>query len=100
MHTSSLISGARFEAARQVVGAPDRTARPHGHSFRVIARADAQYPGHERLQAALDAAVAPLDYADLNRQLAQCDDLALAAHLRAALPCPAALSLQSSRSAA
>lgn len=96
MHTSSLIAGARFEAARQVGGASDLTARPHGHSFRVIARADAQYPAHERLQAALDAAVAPLDYADLNRQLSQCDDLALAAHLAAALPCPAALSLQSS----
>ncbi|OBU88324.1 6-pyruvoyl trahydropterin synthase family protein [Chromobacterium subtsugae] len=95
MHACYMMAGAGFEAARQLHAAPGREARPHGHSFRLGVRAEAQYTDQTTLQAAVEAAAAALDYADLNTALAACDDLALARHLADALPHPAAIRLQS-----
>ena len=96
MNTSCPIAGARFEAARQVSGAIDQTARLHGHSFRVTARADAPNLGDEQLHEALLNIVKPLDYSNLNHELVQCDDISLATHLSASIPHPVILNLQSS----
>ncbi|MBA4707223.1 6-carboxytetrahydropterin synthase [Aquitalea magnusonii] len=95
MHASCLLAGGRFEAARRVPGDEDRLNGLHGHSFRALARADVTHIEQNELHSALARVLAPLDYADLNQQLAQCDDLSLAQHIKDALPCPAALLLQS-----
>ncbi|AUH50039.1 6-pyruvoyl tetrahydrobiopterin synthase [Chromobacterium sp. ATCC 53434] len=94
MHACYLIAGAGFEAARRLPADPGKAARPHGHSFRVTVRSEAQGLDQAALQAAVQAAAAPLDYADLNAVLPACDDLALARHIAGALPRPAAVMLQ------
>ena len=95
MHASCLLAGGRFEAARRVAGDEHRLNGLHGHSFRVLARADVTHIEQAELHTALAQVLAPLDYADLNQQLPQCDDLSLARHIKDALNCPAALLLQS-----
>jgi 6-pyruvoyltetrahydropterin/6-carboxytetrahydropterin synthase len=95
MHASCLLAGGRFEAARRVAGDEHRLHGLHGHSFRVMARADVTHIEQAELQTALAQVLAPLDYADLNQQLPQCDDLSLAQHIKDALNCPSALLLQS-----
>lgn len=94
MHACYLIAGAGFEAARQLPADHGKASRPHGHSFRVTVRSEAQYIDAASLESALHAAVAPLDYSDLNALLAASDDLALARHIANALPQPAAIKLQ------
>ncbi|MBX9269321.1 6-pyruvoyl trahydropterin synthase family protein [Chromobacterium violaceum] len=94
MHACYLIAGAGFEAARRLPADHGKAARPHGHSFRLSAHSEVQYADQATLQAAVQAAVAPLDYADLNAALAACDDLSLARHVADALPHPAAIQLR------
>ncbi len=94
MHASCLLSAAGFEAARALPGQGKRAA-VHGHSFRVLARADVTHIDGKNLHDALQHIVAPLDYSDLNRLLPATDDLSVARHIANALPSPAALQLQS-----
>lgn len=84
-----------FEAARRVSILPDghRSGRLHGHSFLadvrcVLPKEWADFPGAEvdALRQALAAAVAPLDYTDLNARLAVPTDENLARWVRARLP--------------
>ena len=95
MHASCILAGGRFEAARRVAGDDSQLNGLHGHSFRVLARADVTHIEQSELHAALAQVLAPLNYADLNQHLAHCDDLSLAQHIKDALPSPAALLLQS-----
>lgn len=95
MHASCLLAGGRFEAARRVAGDDSRLTGLHGHSFRVLARADVTHIEKAELQTTLAQVLAALDYGDLNQQLPHCDDLSLAQHIKDALSCPAALLLQS-----
>ncbi len=90
-------AGAAFEAARHVDSLPEghRSRRLHGHSFLASVRcappaAWADFPGGEveRLRAALQAAIAQLDYRLLNEQVAQPTDDNLARWLRAQLDVP------------
>jgi len=86
-----------FEAARRVTLLPEghRARRLHGHSFLAEVRARLPqgwggFPGGEvdALSARLAGAVAPLDYHELNRELAQPTDENLARWLRARLDVP------------
>ncbi|KMJ54082.1 6-pyruvoyl tetrahydrobiopterin synthase [Vogesella sp. EB] len=87
MNSSHILAGASFEAARNLAGIGE-----HGHSFRVLARADA-HPGSEAaLHAELAAAVAPFHYAHVNATLADGSDLSIARYL--ASQCGQAVSLQ------
>jgi 6-pyruvoyltetrahydropterin/6-carboxytetrahydropterin synthase len=96
MHTTFLLAGARFEAARRMPGAADaRFARPHGHSFRTLARADSTHTDAATLEAALAAAIAPLDYAQINDTLADSSDLGIAGYLADSISSPVTLTLQS-----
>lgn len=80
--TLSTLATARFEAARRLPASPDpRSQGLHGHGFRVCA--SSPQPG---LAEALAAAVAPLDYTDLNTRFARPDDRTLAEALLRALP--------------
>ena len=81
-----------FEAARQLAHAADCRARLHGHSFRVEAASGTLDTVH--LAHALQAAVSPLNYTDLNRLITEPDDLSLAQHLHQATQ-GAAIRLQS-----
>ena len=90
-------ASAGFESARRVDALPDghRSRRLHGHSFLAEVRARLPeawggFPGGEvdALAAALAAAVAPLDYNELNRTLHTPTDENLARWLRARLPVP------------
>lgn len=97
MHTTFLLAAAGFEAARRIPGAADpRLARPHGHSFRALARADLTHTDAATLEAALAGAVAPLDYAQINDTLAEPDDLGIARYLADSISSPVSLALQSS----
>jgi 6-pyruvoyltetrahydropterin/6-carboxytetrahydropterin synthase len=99
MHTTFLLATAAFEAARRVPGADDpRLARPHGHSFQALARADITHTDSATLEAALAAAIAPLDYAQINDTLAEADDLGIARYLADSIASPVSLRLQSSPS--
>jgi len=91
------VAAAPFEAARRIGGLPAGHRRHglHGHSFRARVRAElpagwAPFAGGETqaLQHALGAAVAPLDYADLNAQLTAPTDENLARWVRARLDLP------------
>ncbi|MEN9313653.1 MAG: hypothetical protein RIS35_46 [Pseudomonadota bacterium] len=93
LHTAA----AGFESACSVSLLPDghRAGRLHGHSYLAEIRADlpqgwASFPGAEAsdLAARLEAAVAPLDYNLLNRELEQPTDENLARWLRARLDVP------------
>jgi 6-pyruvoyltetrahydropterin/6-carboxytetrahydropterin synthase len=107
MKVKTLITAcAGFEAARQVDGlAPGhRSGRLHGHSFIATVRCAppagwAHFPGGEvdRLRAALELAVAPLDYRLLNEQVQQPTDESLARWVRQQINLPgiAQLGLQS-----
>jgi 6-pyruvoyltetrahydropterin/6-carboxytetrahydropterin synthase len=53
MHASCLLAGGRFEAARRVAGDEHRLHGLHGHSFRVLARADVTHIEQAELQTAL-----------------------------------------------
>jgi 6-pyruvoyltetrahydropterin/6-carboxytetrahydropterin synthase len=86
-----------FEAARRLSLAPEthRSRRLHGHSFLAKIRvagnsAWANFPGDEvvALRRHLVQAVAPLDYADLNRTLDQPTDENLARWVRERLNLP------------
>lgn len=90
-------ASAGFESARRVALLPDghRSRRLHGHSFLAEIRARlpagwASFPGAEvdELAARLEAAVAPLDYNELNRELEHPTDENLARWLRARLDVP------------
>lgn len=94
---------AAFEAARRLEGlvAGHRAGRLHGHGFlaRVqcrLAPGWADFPGSEvpQLQQRLGAAVAPLDYACLNEQMALPSDANLARWLQERLAGPALTELQ------
>jgi len=99
MHTTFLLAARGFEAARRVPGADDAfLARQHGHSFRALARADLTHTDAATLEAALAAAIAPLDYAQINDTLADPDDLGIARYLADSIASPVSLSLQSSAS--
>ncbi|MBI4693658.1 MAG: 6-carboxytetrahydropterin synthase [Gammaproteobacteria bacterium] len=94
------LAAARFEAARTLPG-----IGRHGHGFSVQAaaippRAEVRFPGGElgALEAALAAAVAPLDYTDLNRRLDLPDDAALATWIAGQLPDRSEVLLQSTPS--
>ena len=92
MATTTLFTAAAgFEAACRVDALPEghRARRLHGHSFLAKLRCAlpegwADFPGGEvaKLRAALEAAVAPLDYALLNEQLPVPTDENLARWLR------------------
>jgi 6-pyruvoyltetrahydropterin/6-carboxytetrahydropterin synthase len=80
-----------FEAARRVTLLPKghRSRRVHGHSFLAKVRATlddrwARFPGAEvgQLRGRLEAAVAPLDYNDLNLELTQPTDENIARWVR------------------
>ena len=71
-------ASARFEAARQLTSLPasHRCRQPHGHSFlarirTALPKGWARFPGNElnQLRESLAAAVATLDYSDLNRRI-------------------------------
>ena len=90
-------ASAGFESARRVALLPDghRSRRLHGHSFLAEIRARlpqgwASFPGAEvgELSARLAAAVTPLDYNDLNRELELPTDENLARWMRARLEVP------------
>jgi 6-pyruvoyltetrahydropterin/6-carboxytetrahydropterin synthase len=84
-----------FEAARQLPGAADHRLHGwHGHSFKLGVRCEPHHIDGDRLAAALAEAIAPFDYRALNDTLATPDDLTLAQHLAAKLPCPVSLALQ------
>jgi 6-pyruvoyltetrahydropterin/6-carboxytetrahydropterin synthase len=80
---------ASFEAARTLTRSPeDRLQRRHGHGFSVdvsVPQAPGDADTDVRLSEALAAAVAPLDYADLNGVLSEPHDEAIAAYIAAAL---------------
>lgn len=85
------VAAANFEAARHVSLLPEghRSRRQHGHSFMSDIRCAlpdgwASFPGGEvdQLREQLIAAVAPLDYNDLNNQLEQPTDENLARWVR------------------
>ena len=91
------VAAAGFESARRVTLLPQghRSRRLHGHSFLAEVRAAlppgwAPFPGAEvdALTAKVEAAVAPLDYNELNRELEQPTDENLARWLRARLDVP------------
>ena len=101
-------AAAPFEAARRVQILPvgHRCRDLHGHSFWARVRAElptgwAPFPGGETqaLGAALNAAVAPLDYADLNAHLDIPTDENLARWLRARAGVPGieSIGIQSTR---
>ena len=81
------LAAARFEAARTLPG-----RGLHGHGFTVLAASDAARGEARHL---LEAAVAPLDYADLNRHLETPEDVALAAFIAPRMPGLCALLLAS-----
>ena len=90
-------ASAGFESARRVGLLPDghRSRRLHGHSFLAEIRARLPegwggFPGGEvdALAGCLAAAVEPLDYNELNRELEMPTDENLARWLRARLPVP------------
>ncbi len=95
MPVKTLITAAAgFEAARQLQGLPagHRSARLHGHSFWASVQAElpegwAPFPGGEvqRLHAALQQAIASLDYKLLNEQVSQPTDANLARWLQQTL---------------
>ena len=87
MNSSHILAGASFEAARNLAGIGE-----HGHSFRVLARADAHPGSGMALHAELAAAVAPFHYAHVNATLADGSDLSIARYL--ASQCGQAVSLQ------
>ena len=91
------VAAAGFESACRVTALPagHRARRQHGHSYVANLRAAlpdgwASFPGSEvdDLVARLEAAVAPLDYDDLNRHLEQPTDENLARWVRARLAVP------------
>lgn len=86
-----------FESARRVTLLPEghRSRRLHGHSFLAKVRAAlpegwTRWPGIEaqQLQRSLEAVLAPLDYQDLNRELAQPTDENLARWVRERIAVP------------
>ena len=90
-------ASAGFESARRVGALPDghRSSRLHGHSFlaEIRARLPEGWGGFaggevDALAARLAAAVAPLDYNELNRELDTPTDENLARWLRARLQVP------------
>jgi 6-pyruvoyltetrahydropterin/6-carboxytetrahydropterin synthase len=97
MHSTFLLAGTRFEAARRIPGAADcRYARPHGHSFHALVRADSTHTDASTLEAALTTAAAPLDFAQINDTLADSTDLGIAGYLADSISSPVTLALQSS----
>lgn len=72
-----------------------RLARLHGHSFRVLVRADATCTDRSALDGALANAIAPLDYALINDSLAAADEPAIARYLASRFTCPVSLCLHS-----
>jgi 6-pyruvoyltetrahydropterin/6-carboxytetrahydropterin synthase len=99
-----------FEAACRVPVLPEghRSRRLHGHSYVADVRAAlpagwAAFPGAEveQLEATLLAAIAPLDYNDLGRELAEPTDENIARWLRARLAVPGveSVGVQSTRHA-
>jgi 6-pyruvoyltetrahydropterin/6-carboxytetrahydropterin synthase len=98
MHTTFLLAAAEFEAARRIPGASEANlSRTHGHSFHALARADDTHTDSVTLEAALDSAISPLDYAQINDTLAEADDLGIARYLADSIASPVSLKLQSSR---
>lgn len=100
--STTFCASAGFEAACHIDALPvgHRARRLHGHSFLATLRAAlpsdwAPFPGGEvePLRQALERAVAPLDYAFLNEQLAQPTDENLARWLRARLDVPGLLQI-------
>ncbi len=89
MNSHNQLAAAGFEAARTLPGIGE-----HGHSFRVLARANA-VPGQLTLATELQRAAAALDYCHLNHKLEHCSDLALAQHLAAQCSLPVDLHLAS-----
>jgi 6-pyruvoyltetrahydropterin/6-carboxytetrahydropterin synthase len=91
-------ASANFEAARCVLLLPDghRSRRLHGHSFLAEVRCAlpeegwTSFPGGEvdELREKLTAAISPLDYSDLNRELEQPTDENLARWIRSRLLYP------------
>ena len=90
-------AAANFESARRVGLLPDghRSHRLHGHSFLAKVRCDlapgwASFPGGEveEMQRALKQAIGPLDYNDLNLELAQPTDENLARWIRSSWKFP------------
>jgi 6-pyruvoyltetrahydropterin/6-carboxytetrahydropterin synthase len=91
-------ASANFEAARCVLLLPDghRSRRLHGHSFLAEVRCAlpeegwTSFPGGEvdELREKLTAAISPLDYSDLNRELEQPTDENLARWIRSRLAIP------------
>ena len=95
MHAAYRIARSGFEAARTLPQSHDeRARRRHGHSFRVQVRATCAHLGCHDLGARLASAVAPFDYADLDR-LDSRDDAALAAAVAAQIDVPLDLQLSS-----
>lgn len=91
------VAAAGFESACRVTALPEghRARRQHGHSYVANLRAAlpdgwTSFPGGEvdELVARLEAAVAPLDYDDLNRHLEQPTDENLARWVRVRLAVP------------
>lgn len=96
MHASLILAGAGFEAARQLTDAADpRLLRLHGHSFRVLARADSTHTDSATLQAELAAAIAPYDYRLINDTSSDAADLPLAREIAERLSMPASIMLRS-----
>jgi 6-pyruvoyltetrahydropterin/6-carboxytetrahydropterin synthase len=104
--TCRLLSQAWFEAARHIPSAPPghRSARLHGHGFRVQALLPSE-PAHagawdgalDRLEASLAAAAGALDHRLVNDAIADPTDEAIAHWLAARLPAGVAIGLRAAR---